>query len=113
VVCEAVVGLSVLGLDDKSTAGSHVARRASGIAVLFFLLAVLAGMGDGPRRVSNWLGLLVTVGYVTTERKSFTALGSYFAGSQDKSAGAGPPQPGGPVLPTPTGTQPLLGEAAS
>jgi hypothetical protein len=107
VVCEAVVGLSVIGLDDKSTAGSHMARRASGLSALFFILAIVAGMGDGPRRVSNWLGLLVTVGYVTTEHKSFTALGTYFAGTGDKSAGAGPQ----PNLPTPTGTQPpVLGE---
>lgn len=86
VICEAVVGLSVLGLDDKSTAGSHMARRASGLCALFFLLAVLAGFGPGQRKVANALGLLVTVGYLTTERKSFTALGNYFAGTADKSS---------------------------
>lgn len=87
------MGLSALGLDDKSTAGSHMAKRASGLCVLFFILAVLAGMGDGPRRAANWLGLLVTVGYVTTERKAFTALGNYFATQTTSSSQASTPPP--------------------
>jgi hypothetical protein len=66
-----------------------MARRASGLAILFFILAVLAGFGDSQRKVANALGLLVTVGYVTTERQSFTALGNYFAGTTDKSSTGG------------------------
>lgn len=80
-----------------------MARRASGIAVLFFLLAVVAGFGDGQRKVANALGLLVTVGYVATENKAFVALGQYFAGSSDKSQATGP---GVGAAPTPTGQEP-------
>jgi len=88
-----------------------MARRASGLALLFFILAVFAGFGDGQRKVANALGLLVTVGYVTTERNAFTAVGNYFAGSSDKgsSSGSGTVQPF-PFQPTPSGSQPVLGE---
>jgi hypothetical protein len=88
----AVVGLSAVGVEDKSAAPSHMARRASALCVLFFILAIVADGSPGRRKAANGLGLLVTVGYLATERNAFTALGTYFAGAKtggDKSSAGG------------------------
>ena len=103
----AVVGLSAVGVEDKSTAPSHMARRASALCALFFILAIVAEGSPGRRKAANGLGLLVTLGYLITEKDAFTALGTYFAGAKasgDKSSSGG-------ILPTPTGqAPPTLGE---
>jgi hypothetical protein len=103
----AVVGLSAVGVDDKSRAPSHMARRASALCAVFFLLALLAGSGSPARRkAANGLGALITLGYLATEHKAFTALGNYFAHAKvtgDK--------PKGGVFPSPSGKPPpVLGE---
>ena len=88
----AVVGLSAVGVEDKSTAPSHMARRASALCALFFILAIVAEGSPGRRKAANGLGLLVTLGYLITEKDAFTALGTYFAGAKatgDKSSSGG------------------------
>lgn len=86
----AIVGLSAVGVEDKSTAPSHMARRASALCALFFILAIVAQGSPGRRKAANGLGLLVTIGYAATEKDAFTALGTFFAGAKasgDKALG--------------------------
>jgi hypothetical protein len=107
-VCMAIAGLSMLGVGDRATAASHMARRASAICLLFAVLALVAGSGAsaGRRKAANGLGLLVTLGYLASEKDAITAVGTYFANAKggDKSSaggeaagGAAEEAPGGPL----------------
>jgi hypothetical protein len=87
-ICMVIVGLGVLGVEPDK-ASSHLVRRVSALCALFFILAVAASWGDGPRRAANGLGALVTLTFLMTERKGFTALANFFTSAQgngDKSA---------------------------
>jgi hypothetical protein len=82
------------------------------IMVLFFLLALFGGVSARTQKAANLFGALVTLGLIFKNTETIAAVASAVSGSVKNpagAAGAAGGQPGG-ILPTPTGTQPILGE---
>jgi hypothetical protein len=69
-VCFTILGLGTIVAPEgeKNAGASHLAVRGSGLALLFFILALMSGSGPRAGRAAGSLGGLVTVAYVFTSQ---------------------------------------------
>lgn len=98
--CFVVLGLGTIVAPQGSKDGvPRLMSRGSGLCLLFFVLALVAGAGSGARRVANGLGGLVTVAYLVTSSDAhniFSWIGAFYSTAGVK-AGQGIGDLGGAV----------------
>jgi hypothetical protein len=89
--------------------------KLSAITIVYLILAAISVGGRGPGRVAAWFGGLILLADGLYEASNIVRDLRVFSGA-GAGAAAGTasesPVPGG-ILPTPTGTQPVLGEVPS
>lgn len=85
--------------------------KLSAITVLYLILAMISVGGRGPGRLAAWFGGLILLadglyeaGNIVKDLRLVSG-----AGTAEPAQAASAPGPGG-ILPTPSGTQPVLGE---
>jgi hypothetical protein len=82
--------------------------KLSAITIVYLILAAVSVGGRGPGRVAAWFGGLILLADGLYEASNIVRDLRVFSGA-GAAAPAPAPAPGG-ILPTPAGTQPVLGE---
>jgi hypothetical protein len=86
--------------------------KLSAITIVYLILAAISVGGRGPGRIAAWFGGLILLADGLYEASNIVRDLRVFSGAGAAAPAPAAPAPGG-ILPTPTGTQPVLGEVPS
>lgn len=86
-VCMVLIGIGFMLSDNPQTQGTQAALRLTGVCGVFLVLGLVAAGGEGARKFSTAVGLLVLLALMFNDRDVFKQITSWSTGALKKTTG--------------------------